>query len=83
MYFMLAQRWGEVPITRGSTNFDKLAKSSVSDVLDEAERWALQALELQVFEELRDEHGNPRKTKQYASKGGSSVCMACFYRGEK
>ena len=79
MYFMLAQRWGEVPITRGSTNFDKLAKSSVSDVLDEAERWALQALELQVFEELRDEHGNPRKTKQYASKGAAAALLAHLY----
>ena len=79
MYFMLAQRFGEVPITRGSTNFDKLGKSSVSDVLDEAEKWALQALDLQVFEELRDEHDKPRETKQYASKGAAAALLAHLY----
>lgn len=79
MYFMLAQRWGEVPITRGSTNFDKLGKSSVSEVLDEAEKWAKQALNLQNFNELRDEHGNARETKQYASKGAAAALLAHLY----
>lgn len=79
MYFMLAQRWGEVPITRGSTNFDKLGKSPVSAVLAEAEKWALQALDLQKYEDLRDGDGNPRTTKQYGSKGAAAALLAHLY----
>ena len=51
-YFALAQNWGEVPITKGSTSFVKLAKSPVEDVLKEAEKYALLAMELPIWSEL-------------------------------
>ena len=39
-YYYLAQRWGECPITKGSLYMDKIAKSPVGDVLEEATKWA-------------------------------------------
>lgn len=78
-YFLLAQRWGEVPITKGTTNFDKIAKSSVHEVLEEATKWALKAFELPVYEELVDENGKSRTTKQYGSKGAAAALLAHLY----
>ena len=75
-YFLLAQRWGEVPITKGTTYFGKLARSSVHDVLEEATKWALKALELPVYEELVDDEGKSRTTKQYGSKGAAAALLA-------
>ena len=78
-YFLLAQRWGEVPITKGTTYFGKLARSSVHDVLEEATKWALKALELPVYEELVDDEGKSRTTKQYGSKGAAAALLAHLY----
>ena len=72
-YFALAQNWGEVPITKGSTSFVKLAKSPVEDVLKEAEKYALLAMELPTWSEL------PWESKQYASKGAVSALLAYLY----
>lgn len=78
-YFQLAQRWGEVPITKGTTYFGKIAKSPVHDVLEEATKWALRALELPVFNELKDDLDAPRTIKQYASKGAAAALLAHIY----
>lgn len=78
-YFLLAQRWGEVPITKGTTYFDKIGKSSVHDVLEEATRNALKALDLPVFEELRNDEGKARGSKQYGSKGAAAALLAHLY----
>lgn len=78
-YFLLAQRWGEVPITKGTTYFGKIAKSPVGDVLDEAEKWALKAFELPVYTELLDDKGIRRTTKQYGSKGAAAALLAHLY----
>ena len=78
-YFLLAQRWGEVPITKGTTYFGKLARSFVHDVLEEATKWALKALELPVYEELVDDEGKSRTTKQYGSKGAAAALLAHLY----
>lgn len=78
-YFLLAQRWGEVPITKGTTYFGKIAKSSVHDVLEEATKWALKALELPVYSELVDHNGKSRTTKQYGSKGAAAALLAHLY----
>lgn len=78
-YFMLAQRWGEVPITKGTTYFGKIGKSSVHDVLEEATKWAQKALDLPKFEELVDADGKARGTKQYGSKGAATALLAHIY----
>lgn len=79
MYFMLAQRWGEVPITRGTTYFGTIAKSSVTEVLDEAEKWASEAMKLPEFDKLVDDEGDSRKTKQFGSKGAAAALLAHLY----
>lgn len=56
-YFQLAQRWGDCPITKGTLYLEKLAKSLVEDVLEEATKWALKALELPAWENLKDADG--------------------------
>ena len=78
-YFLLAQRWGEVPITKGTTYFGKIAKSSVHDVLEEATKYALKALELPVYADLKDNYGKARATKQYGSKGAAAALLAHLY----
>ena len=78
-YFLLAQRWGEVPITKGTTYFGKIGKSSVHDVLEEATKYALKALELPVYEELTDNYGKARESKQYGSKGAAAALLAHLY----
>lgn len=77
-YFYLARLFGEVPITQGSTNFDKFSQSSVSEVLDEAERWALMAMELPVYEEMVSTAGGARM-KQFGSKGAAAALLAHLY----
>lgn len=77
-YFYLAQNFGEVPITKGSTNFDKLPQKSISEVLDEVEKLALKAFELPKYEELVQQTSFPRM-KQYGSKGAVAALLAHLY----
>ena len=78
-YYYLAQRWGECPITKGSLYMDKIAKSPVGDVLEEATKWALKAMDLPTWENLKDSDGKQRGTKQYASKGAAAALLALIY----
>ena len=79
-YFWLARAWGEVPIVPNSESFlEKLGKSKVSQVLDEATKWALKAMELPEYEDLKDYDGKPRTTKQYGSKGAAAALLANIY----
>lgn len=77
-YFWLARVFGEAPITQGSTNFEKLPQSSVNEVLDEAEKWALMAMELPVYEEMVSTAGGTRM-KQFGSKGAAAALLAHLY----
>ena len=77
--FSVGTALGEVPITKGTTYFGKIAKSSVHDVLEEATTWALKALELPIYSELVDHNGDSRTTKQYGSKGAAAALLAHLY----
>lgn len=76
-YFGLATDFGEAPIIKDSQEYKKYAKSSVNEVLDEAEKWALLALELPKYEELK--LGDLTLCKQYASKGAATALLAKIY----
>ncbi len=79
-YFWLARAWGEVPIVPDSESIEiKLAKSSVTEVLEEATKWALKAMDLPKYEDLKDYAGNKRTTKQYGSKGAAAALLANIY----
>ncbi|MFR6542750.1 MAG: RagB/SusD family nutrient uptake outer membrane protein [Butyricimonas virosa] len=79
-YFWLARAWGEVPIVPNSESIEvKLGKSSVTEVLDEATKWALKAMDLPKFEDLKDYAGNKRTSKQYGSKGAAAALLANIY----
>lgn len=79
-YFWLARAWGEVPIVPNSESFlEKLGKSSVTQVLDEATKWALKAMDLPKYEDLKDYAGKSRSTKQYGSKGAAAALLANIY----
>ena len=78
-YYYLAQRWGECPITKGTLYLEKIAKSPVGDVLEEATKWALKAMDLPTWENLKDSDGKQRETKQYASKGAAAALLANIY----
>lgn len=77
-YFWLARIFGEVPITEGSTNFNKYPQSPISDVLDEAEKWALLAMDLPVYTEMVSSAGGVRM-KQFGSKGATTALLAHLY----
>ena len=77
-YFWLVRTFGEVPITQGSTNFNKYPQSSISEVLDEAEKWALMAMDLPVYEEMVSTAGGERM-KQFGSKGAAAALLAHLY----
>ncbi|MBC5621681.1 RagB/SusD family nutrient uptake outer membrane protein [Butyricimonas hominis] len=79
LYFNLARRWGEAPIRKDYNDYSKLGKSSVHEVLEVATVCALKALDLPVFDELKDGNGNARTTKQYASKGAAAALLAHIY----
>lgn len=76
-YFLLAKDFGEAPIVKDGQSFQKYAKSSVSEVLDEAEKWALMAQELPAYENLK--LGDLTLCKQYASKGAATALLAKLY----
>ena len=77
-YFYLAMNFGEVPIKKGSTNFEKLPQSSISEVLDEAEKWALKAMDLPKYEDLVQQTAETRM-KQYGCKGAAAALLAHLY----
>ena len=77
-YFYLAMNFGEAPITEGSTSFEKLPQSSISEVLDESEKWALKAMELPIYEDLVQASTYGRM-KQYGSKGAAAALLAHLY----
>lgn len=79
VYFNLARRWGEAPIRKDYNDYSKLGKSSVHEVLELATECALKALDLPVYDELKDGDGNARTTKQYASKGAAAALLAHIY----
>ena len=51
-YWRLARDCGEMVISKSTTDFGPRAKSSVTEMLDEAEKWALLAMDLPKYEEL-------------------------------
>ena len=77
-YFWLARTFGEAPITQGSTAFDKFPQSPIGEVLDEAEKWALMAMELPVYEEMVSTAGGERM-KQFGCKGAAAALLAHLY----
>lgn len=78
-YFWIGRAWGEAPIVGNSNDMSKRAKSSAVEVMEEATAYALKAMALPKFENLTDYAGNPRATKQYASKGAAAALLANIY----
>lgn len=74
-YFRMAQVWGEAPIFPNSVTFDKVPKASISDLLDEAERNALKAMDLPNYEDLVAQ-SSYKRMKQYGSKGAVVALLA-------
>lgn len=79
MYFSLAQRWGEAPITPGTEMIDALPKSSIEEVLAEAIRCAEKALVLPTYERLTNADGSAITSKQFASLGTVHTLLANIY----
>ena len=77
-YFFLAMKFGDAPITKSSTSFEKLPQSPVNEVLDEAEKWALKAMDLPKYEDLVQQTTESRM-KQYGSKGATAALLAHLY----
>ena len=79
-YFWIGRAWGEAPIVPNSESIQmKLGKSSAQQVMEEATKWALKAMDLPKYEDLKDYNGNSRSTKQYASKGAAAALLANIY----
>lgn len=78
-YFNLARMWGEVPIRRDNNDYSALGKNPVPDVLEEATKYALKALDLPNYEDLKDGNGKARTSKQYAGKGAAAALLAHIY----
>lgn len=76
-YFQLAMDFGEAPIVKDGGSFRKYAKNSVSEVLDEAQKWVELALEIPAYENLK--LGDIPLCKQYASKGAATALLAKIY----
>lgn len=77
-YFRMAQIWGEAPIFPNSTTFEKVPKSTISTLLDEAEKNALKAFELPNYEDMIAQTSYKRM-KQYGSKGAVVALLAHLY----
>lgn len=77
-YFFLAMKFGDAPIIKNSTNFDKLPQSPHNEVLDESEKWALKAMDLPKYEDLIQQTAAIRM-KQYGSKGAVAALLAHLY----
>ncbi|WP_018338179.1 RagB/SusD family nutrient uptake outer membrane protein [Butyricimonas synergistica] len=79
VYFRIAQRWGECPIIKSTSDTEAKGKSSIPEVLEYTTECALKALDLPVFSELKDGNGEARTLKQYASKGAAAALLAHIY----
>ena len=77
-YLYLAMKFGEAPIIKESTTFEKLPQSSLTEVLDEAEKCALKAMELLDYETLT-QTTTEKRTKQHGSKGAAAALLAHLY----
>lgn len=76
-YWRLARDCGEMVISKSTTDFGPRAKSSVTEMLDEAEKWALLAMDLPKYEELSGLDGPI--IKNYGSKGAAAALLAHLY----
>ncbi len=77
-YFYMAMIWGEAPIFPNSTTFKKVPKSTMSQLLDEAEKNALEAMKLPVFQQINSGISYKRM-KQYGCKGSAAALLAYLY----
>ena len=79
MYYEIARRWGNAPITKDSENDEPLARSEASVVLDTAAANALRAYNmLAKYNESVDVNGKT-VTKYYAHKGAAAALLANIY----
>lgn len=79
MYYEIARRWGNAPITRDSKSIDPLGRSDAKVVLDTALSNALRAFDLlKNYEEAVDYNGQKLK-KYYAHKGAAAALLANIY----
>jgi len=77
-YLYLAMNFGEVPIIQWNANFGKFPQSPVGAVLDEAEKWALKAMELPKYEDMVKQT-TEKRMKQHAGKGTVAALLAHIY----
>lgn len=80
-YFQIAREWGDAPIVPHSEFKDRLAKSDVVAVLQEAIKAAEAALVLPLNTESQmvDSRGRTITSKQYASRGTVYTLLANIY----
>ena len=78
-YFRVAQDYGDAPIVNSSLETGPQARKPVKEVLAEAEKWALMAMELPKHEDLVDANGARITSKQYGSKGAVAALLAHIY----
>lgn len=79
IYFKLGRIFGKVPIRHNTQVYEKLPQSSIPEVLEYATQYGLKALELQKQGELKDDLGNTRTVRQYATKGAAAALLAHIY----
>lgn len=77
-YFYMARVFGEAPIFPNSTTFEKVPQSSISEILDEAEKNMLEAMKLPIYEELVA-NSSYKRMKQYGNKGAATAFLAHIY----
>lgn len=79
MYYEIARRWGNAPITIDSESDEALARSEASVVLDTAAANALRAYHrLAKYDESVDVNGKT-VSKYYAHKGAAAALLANIY----
>lgn len=78
-YFRVAQDYGDAPIINNSQETSPQARKPVKEVLAEAEKWALMAMELPKHEELVNADGAKIVSKQYGSRGSAAALLAHLY----
>ena len=77
-YFYMTRVFGEAPIFPNSTTFEKVPQSSISQILDEAEKNMLEAMKLPIYDELVA-NSSYKRMKQYGSKGAAAAFLAHIY----
>ena len=78
-YFRVAQDYGDAPIINNSQETGTQGRKPVKEVLAEAEKWALMAMELPKHEDLVNADGAKIISKQYASRGSAAALLAHLY----